>query len=140
MGPDEIVFWGRAIKKAANKNGVSPSLLAALVAQESKFRGHLVSGAGAKGASQVMPLWTQSLCKGVDLMEIESNLNCGAAVLAQYIKEGKSVPAGLRRYVAGPNGEAKAQWYSDQILARLMVASSAVCKANSNLLVAEVPK
>ncbi len=140
MGAAERAFWQTAIETAAAKRDVPAPLLASLVAQESKFRGGAKSSAGAIGATQVMPLWKRADCKGYDLEEIEQNLDCGALVLAKYIAEGKGVPAGLRRYVAGPNGQAKAQWYSDQILARLMIASAAGCPTQGALLAQAVKK
>lgn len=126
MGALEHDFWVSAILSAAQAEGAPPVVLAALVSVESRFKGHLVSHKGAKGAAQVMPLWLEKH-KGVDLMEIEPNLQLGARILAHYVEKCGSTESALRCYVAGPKNQAGAQWYADRVLARVAVATSKAC-------------
>jgi len=126
MGPLEREFWRAAVARYAGKHGVPIEVYAALVAQESHFRAHVVSHKGARGAAQLMPTWT----KDFDPFEIEANLDKGAEVLAAYIKDAGNLRGGLRRYNGGPKGEqipATAS-YADAILARVYLAEKAACK------------
>lgn len=136
MGELERRFWLDVMTKHFEPRGISVSLAAALGGQETKFQPHLVSSAGARGAWQVMPnvwLGTDECPKGSDLFEVETNAGCAARILARYLHEGGSVEAALRRYVAGPHGQAKAQWYADQTLARMARATQKACPAARGL-------
>jgi soluble lytic murein transglycosylase-like protein len=136
MGGIERSFWLDVMAKHFEPRGISVSLAAALGGQESKFRPHLVSPAGARGAWQVMPnIWvgTAECAKGMDLFEVEGNAGCASRILARYVHEGRSVEAGLRRYAAGPHGQSKAQWYANEVMARLARATEMACPAAKGL-------
>lgn len=127
MGPLEREFWQKAIVQAAAKHNLPAEVVTAKIAQESGFRAHLVSNKGAKGASQLMPLWV----KGFDPFEIEANLNKGAEILAYELKSvNGDMYRALRRYNGGgPNGEkwSETEVYAAKILTRVYVAQQAVC-------------
>lgn len=126
MGPRELNFWVDALRAAAEAHKVDALVFTALVAHESHFRGQAISHKGAKGAAQLMPVWS----KDIDPFDIETNLQRGAEVLRKYIDEGKHLRAGLRRYNGGPRGEdiLSTGAYADAILARVYLAEKAVCQ------------
>lgn len=126
MGELERAFWLQAITKAAADAGAPPAVFASQVAQESRFKGHVVSHKGAKGAAQIMDVWLKEH-KGVDLMEIEANLSLGAKILVQYIDKCGGLEGGLRCYAAGPKNQKGAQWYADRVLARVALAATGAC-------------
>jgi soluble lytic murein transglycosylase-like protein len=126
MGALERDFWQRAIATVATTHGVPAEVLTAKIAQESRFRGHVVGSAGEKGASQLMPMHV----KGIDPFEIEANLDKGASVLATELKKTKGdVYLALRHYNGGGRAEAmpKTDIYAAKVLARVYVAQQAVC-------------
>lgn len=131
MGPLEVGFWLDAIEAAASKHKLPLPVVVAKIAQESRFRGAAVSEAGAKGASQLMPMWV----KGFDPFEIEANLDKGAEVLAYELNEVKGdVFRALRRYNGGGvSGEqswnVKTEVYAAKVLTRVYVAQTQVCGA-----------
>jgi soluble lytic murein transglycosylase-like protein len=121
MGALERDFWRRAIEQAAQRHGLDSSIVAAKIAQESHFNGRAVSERGARGAAQLMPMWT----KGLDPFEIEANLDKGAEVLAAELKQtGGDYYRALRRYNGGPRGErmAETETYAARVLARVLMA------------------
>jgi Transglycosylase SLT domain len=90
------------ITAAANKYGVDPALLAALVKQESNFNPKAQSGVGAKGLTQLMDPTARGL--GVsDSFDPLQNLDGGAKFLGGLLKEfhGDQTLA-LAAYNAGP--------------------------------------
>lgn len=126
MGDLERKFWLNAITKAAAEAGAPPVVFASQVAQESRFKGHVVSHKGAKGAAQIMDVWLKEY-KGVDLMEIEANLALGAKILVHYTDKCGGIEGGLRCYAAGPKNQRAAQWYADRVLARVALAATGAC-------------
>lgn len=130
MGPREARFWREALIEAATAARVSPSLFAAVIAVENRFYGKGLSATGAQGAGQVMPSWLgkPQCAKGTNLQEIEPNLRCAAAILRYELDESKGdVQQALRRYNAGPQGQAKVQQYADQTQLKLARAQFARC-------------
>jgi peptidoglycan DL-endopeptidase CwlO len=86
--------------KAGAKYGVSPKLLAAVAKVESGYNPHAVSPAGARGLMQLMPSTAKGL--GVhDAFDPQQAIDGGAKLLAQNLKEFKSVPLALAAYNAG---------------------------------------
>ncbi len=90
------------ITQVAQAHGLPPSLLTALVRQESGFDPHARSSAGAMGLTQLMPGTAASL--GVaDPWDPSENLNAGAAYLAGLLQRyGGNVSLALAAYNAGP--------------------------------------
>ena len=80
---------------------LSPALIEALVWQESRWRAHAVSPAGARGLAQLMPGTAREL--GVDPDDPFANLEGGARYLRQQLDRfGGDVEKALAAYNAGP--------------------------------------
>ena len=98
----EGVPYAEEIRQAARRNGVSPSLLAALVRAESAFDPFAISHAGARGLGQLMPETARSL--GVtNPFDPRQNLDASACYLARQLERFGSVRLALGAYNAGPH-------------------------------------
>jgi len=107
-----VIFpWPRRnlIEDEAARHSLDPHLLAGLIRQESAFRDHVVSRAGAHGLMQLMPATAREVARKLDvewdarlLAVADANLRLGAAHLASLLKQydGAVVPA-LAAYNAG---------------------------------------
>ena len=94
------------IREAAKANGISATLLDALIKQESGFRAKIVSPAGAIGLTQLMPKTAKSL--GVDPYDPLQNITGGAKYLKQQLdKFGGDISLALAAYNAGPGAVSK---------------------------------
>ncbi len=105
----------------ADRFGVDPLLLAALVRQESGFEPTAVSPAGARGLTQVLPDTAAGLAKELGLSEWEPNrlfhpatsLSLGAAELARRLQQFQGqVYLALASYNAGSG--AVQQWLRER--------------------------
>jgi soluble lytic murein transglycosylase-like protein len=96
------VPYGAEITAAAQRHGVDPALLAALVKQESGFDPNARSPAGAQGLTQLMPGTAAGL--GVtNSLDPAQALEGGAKYLAQQLKAfGGDEARALAAYNAGP--------------------------------------
>lgn len=102
IGPAPVpAQYAAALKQAAAAANVSPSLLAALVWQESRWNAQALSPKGAMGLAQLMPATARDL--GVNPADPISNLNGGARYLRQLLDlfDG-NVEKALAAYNAGP--------------------------------------
>lgn len=90
------------ILEASTRQQLPPEILASLVYTESSFRKRVVSWAGAIGPAQVMPQYWEDFCGGVDLLDPEHNIYCGAQVLAYYKSQCGDLECALRLYNVGP--------------------------------------
>lgn len=88
------------IASAADKYGVDPSLVKAVVRAESGFRSDAVSRAGAQGLMQLMPGTSRAL--GIDPMDPEQNIDGGVRYLKQQLDRFGDVKSALAAYNAGP--------------------------------------
>ena len=90
------------IQAAAQKYGLDPALLKALIRQESNFDPNAGSPAGAQGLTQLMPGTARSL--GVtDPHDPQQAIDGGAKYLSQQLKAfGGDVEKALAAYNAGP--------------------------------------
>lgn len=94
------VPYGEMFTRAGAKYGVSPKLLAAVAKVESGYNPNAVSPAGARGLMQLMPSTARGL--GVrNSFDPEQAINGAAKLLAQNLKEFRSVPLALAAYNAG---------------------------------------
>ena len=83
--PTSIPFRDE-ITAAANKYGIDPALLAAIVKQESNFNPHAQSRAGAKGLTQLMDATAHGL--GVtEPFDPKQSLDGGAKFLSGLLKQ-----------------------------------------------------
>jgi len=96
----KIPYAGQ-IRAAAIANGIDPLLLAALVSNESNFHANSVSGAGAKGLTQLMPKTASGM--GVsNPFDPQQNLDGGAKYLGLQLKRFGRVDKALAAYSKGP--------------------------------------
>lgn len=112
LGSSEV---NSLIKDASSKNKVDPSLLRAVMVQESGLRPCAISTAGAMGLMQIMPETADDL--GLeDPFDPAANVNAGAKYLKQMLDRyhGNSALA-LAAYNAGPGRTDKANGNIPQI-------------------------
>ncbi|MDG1125152.1 MAG: transglycosylase SLT domain-containing protein [Pseudomonadales bacterium] len=79
---NEFSAW---ILEAAERQKLSPELIASLVLTESSFRKYVVSHVGAVGPTQVRPDYWASFCGASNLKDPEQNVYCGAQVLRHLV-------------------------------------------------------
>lgn len=97
-GPDA---WRARVGELAAKYDLSPTLIEALVWQESRWRPGAVSSAGARGLAQLMPGTARQM--GVNPDDPHANLEGGARYLrAQLDTFGGDIEKALAAYNAGP--------------------------------------
>ena len=86
--------------KYAKSYGLDPQLVLALIEVESNFDRFAISRVGARGLMQIMPFWKNEIGHPDDnLMDIETNIKYGCAILSLYIKrEKKNITNALARY------------------------------------------
>jgi len=93
--------FAAALNQAAAAANVSPSLLSALVWQESRWNPQALSPKGAMGLAQLMPGTARDL--GVNAADPSQNLLGGARYLRQLLDQfGGNVEKALAAYNAGP--------------------------------------
>jgi soluble lytic murein transglycosylase-like protein len=93
--------FATALTQAASSANVSPTLLAALVWQESRWNPQAVSPKGAMGLTQLMPGTARDL--GVNAADPIANLHGGARYLRQLLDQfDGNVEKALAAYNAGP--------------------------------------
>lgn len=93
--------WRARVAELSAKYDISPTLLEALVWQESRWRENAVSPVGARGLAQLMPGTAREL--GVDPHDPSANLEGGARYLrAQLDTFGGDLEKALAAYNAGP--------------------------------------
>jgi soluble lytic murein transglycosylase-like protein len=95
-----------ALRQAAVRHDVSPSLVEAVAWQESRWNQYALSPKGARGVMQLMPETARSL--GVDAGDLDANVDGGAAYLAQMMRRfDGDVVRSLAAYNAGPEAVAR---------------------------------
>lgn len=94
-------IYAAKVRELAARYDLSPSLIEAVVWQESRWRAQAVSPVGARGLAQLMPGTAQSL--GVNPDDPMANLEGGARYLRQQLDRfGGDVEKALAAYNAGP--------------------------------------
>ena len=112
-----------AVADAADLAGIEPTLLYAIVRQESLYRADATSAAGALGLAQLMPDTAKRIARRLgapepsraDLLVPEINLTLAAAELRSLLDEfAEQLPLALAGYNAGPN--AARRWLPERPL------------------------
>ena len=99
--PRGVSQWEKEIQAAAQRHGVDPELIKAVMLQESGGNAGARSPVGAIGLMQLMPGTARGL--GVNPNDPAQNIEGGVRYLAQQLKRaGGSVPHALAAYNAGP--------------------------------------
>jgi soluble lytic murein transglycosylase len=102
--------------RQARSRSIDPTLVAAIIRQESSFNPHAVSVAGARGLMQVMPSVGQQVARSLGyplwdpglLFDADANLELGVAHLASSIRQYNDLVRVLAAYNAG--GSRVARW------------------------------
>ena len=85
----------------AHKQGLDPKLVRAVVTVESSWRPAARSSKDALGLMQVHhPTWRHKHTRG-ELLDPESNLYAGTAILRKYRNESSTLKEALRKYSGG---------------------------------------
>lgn len=103
--------YEQLIRQEAQKRGLDPRLLAAIIRQESRFEAGAASSAGAQGLMQVMPGTADSIAFQLNWQDFEPqqaylpyvNVAFGAYYIDQWLDNfDGSLPAALASYNGGP--------------------------------------
>lgn len=107
---EQQLYYPRAfsfqIDGLAEQLGVAPSILYALIREESYFDPEAVSSAGAIGLSQLMPATADQVARKLrmtdpDLRDPATNLEIGARHLKDLLRSAGNLPKALLAYNAG---------------------------------------
>ncbi|MDR2123363.1 MAG: lytic transglycosylase domain-containing protein [Desulfovibrio sp.] len=93
--------WGKIVRSAGGKYGISEALLTAVLQVESDFNPRAVSPKGARGAMQIMPETGRELGL-TDFFDPEANIDAGARYLASLLQTFARTDLALAAYNAGP--------------------------------------
>lgn len=97
------------IVQSAERYDVSPTLLAALIRQESNFNSSARSPTGAIGLTQIISSYWSTSCPG-NLYDENTNINCGAYILSSYYKSAGSWSKAVAYYNVGPTVYERSFW------------------------------
>jgi soluble lytic murein transglycosylase-like protein len=118
--------YAEAVSRAADRFGLDPKLLRALVVVESGSRADAVSKAGAAGLTQLMPATAAAL--GVrDRFDPSANVMAGADYLARQLLRFGDLRLALAAYNAGPSRVAALGRVPSTPETRAYVASVLTC-------------
>jgi soluble lytic murein transglycosylase-like protein len=97
----------------ANKVGLPPEMVLAVINVESNFNRWAISRVGAQGLMQIMPFWLKEIPQaGDNLFDVRTNLRFGCTILKYYItKEKGDFQCALARY----NGSLGKVWYPNRV-------------------------
>ncbi len=111
--PQERMEILKYVHYEANRAGLQPELVLALIEVESNYDRFAVSVAGARGLMQIMPFWLDEIGKPEDdLFDVNTNLRFGCTILKHYlIREKGNMHKALARY----NGSIGKSWYPRRV-------------------------
>jgi len=105
------------VQEEANRAGLPPELVLAVIQVESNFDRWAISRAGAVGLMQVMPFWLGELGRpGDNLFHVRTNLRLGCTILRHYLDMEKG---NLVRALARYNGSLGSYRYPRRVLKAL---------------------
>jgi len=97
----------------ANKAGLAPELVLAVINVESNFNRWAISRVGAQGLMQIMPFWRNEIPQaGDNLFDIRTNLRFGCTILKHYLDKEKG---DRQRALARYNGSLGKVWYPNRV-------------------------
>ena len=102
--------WRDEVRNAAQRTGLDPYLVAAVVREESSYYPRAVSRAGARGLMQLMPATARLMAPTGDLDDPGFNIELGTRFLSGLMREFSDPRLALAAYNAGPNRVR--QWWS----------------------------
>lgn len=102
--------WRDEMREAAQRRGIDPYLVAAVVREESSYYPRAVSRAGARGLMQLMPATARLMAPPGDLDDPGFNIELGTRFLAGLMREFNDPRLALAAYNAGPKNVR--QWMS----------------------------
>ncbi len=94
--------WRDEMRDAAQRRGIDPYLVAAVVREESSYYPRALSQAGARGLMQLMPATARLMAPPGDLDDPGFNIELGTRFLAGLIREFNDPRLALAAYNAGP--------------------------------------
>ena len=114
---DERIALLTRVHYEANRVGLPPELILAVIEVESNFDRYAVSVAGALGLMQVMPFWKEEIGRpGDNLIRVDTNLRYGCTILRFYYdKEDGDLRRALERY----NGSVGKRKYPNKVIDKL---------------------
>ena len=115
--PEERIRILTRVHYEAQRAGLEPELVLAVIDVESNFDRYAISVAGALGLMQVMPFWLDEIGRpGDNLLHIDTNLRYGCTILKYYLdKENGDLRRALGRY----NGSLGKRKYPNKVIDRL---------------------
>lgn len=115
--PEERIYILTRVHYEANRVGLPPELILAVIEVESNFDRYAISVAGALGLMQVMPFWLEEIGRpGDNLLHIDTNLRYGCTILKYYYdKENGDLRRALGRY----NGSLGKRKYPNKVIDKL---------------------
>jgi soluble lytic murein transglycosylase len=94
--------WRDEMRDAAQRRGIDPYLVAAVVREESSYYPKATSPVGARGLMQLMPTTARLMSPGGDLEDPGVNIELGTRFLAGLMREFNDPRLALAAYNAGP--------------------------------------
>jgi len=112
--PRERVEILHHVHREAQRAGLEPELVLAVIHVESNFNRFAISSAGARGLMQIMPFWLHEIGRPDDnLFRIATNLRFGCTILRHYLdREQGDLERALARY----NGSLGKNWYPRRVM------------------------
>lgn len=115
--PEERLTILKTVHYEAQRAGLDPELVLAVIHTESNFDRFAISSAGARGLMQIMPFWLEEIGHPEDnLFHIKTNIRFGCTILSYYLKrENGNLYRALARY----NGSVGKRWYPNRVFQAL---------------------
>ena len=114
---DERIELLTLVHLEANRAGLPPELVLAVIDVESNFDRYAISVAGAIGLMQIMPFWLDEIGRPNDnLLHVHTNLRYGCTILKHYLDKERG---DLRRALGRYNGSLGKRKYPNKVIDRL---------------------